>query len=59
MVDDIKKAMVSWYKHPGDSEMPSKWDKLIKRYALKMNQSEAERSHLKEGEEALVDDDEE
>ena len=39
--------------------MPSKRDKLIERYALTKNQSEAERSHLKEGEEAVVDDDEE
>ena len=39
--------------------MPSKQDKLIKRYALTKNQSEAEQSRLKEGEEAVVDDDEE
>ena len=39
--------------------MPSKWDKLIKRYALTKNHSEAERSCLKEGEEEVVDDDEE
>ena len=58
MVDDVR-AMVSWYKHPGDSKMPSKQDKLIERYALTKNRSEAEWSHLKEGEEAVVDDDEE
>ena len=57
-VNDVK-AMVSWYKRPGDSKMPSKRDKLIERYALTKNRSEAERSRLKEGEEAVVDDDEE
>ena len=39
--------------------MPSKQDKLIERYSPAKNQSNAERSHLKEGEEAVVDDDEE
>ena len=54
-LDDLK-AMVSWFKRPGDSKMPTTKAKLLERYALTMNCSEEERSCLKEGEDAIVEE---
>ena len=54
-LEDLK-AMVSWFKHPGDSKMPTTKAKLLKQYALTMNRSKEERSCLKEGEDAIVEE---
>ena len=54
-LDDLK-AIVSWFKRPGDSKMPTTKAKLLERYALTMNRSEEERSRLKEGEDAIVEE---
>ena len=56
-LEDLK-AMVSWFKCPGDSMLPTTKAKLLKQYALTMNRSKEERSHLKEGEDAIVEEDE-
>jgi hypothetical protein len=53
--DDLK-AMVSWFKRPGDSKMPTKKVDLLRRYQLTCIRREEERNRLKEGEEPLVDE---
>ena len=55
MVDDMK-AMVSLFKHPEDSKMPTTKAKLIEQYELAMNCCKEDRSCLKEGEQAIVED---
>ena len=49
------KVMVSWFKRPGDSKLPTTKNKLMERYALTCNRREDDRSRLKEGEEPVVD----
>ena len=53
-VSDFK-IMVSWFKRPGDSKLPTTKNKLMERYALTCNRREDNRSRLKEGEEPVVD----
>jgi hypothetical protein len=49
-------TMVSWYKRPGDSKIPSTRVKLVARYLLTCNRIEDERNRKKPGEESIVDD---
>eukprot|EP00590_Aulacoseira_subarctica_P012184 CAMPEP_0172414772 /NCGR_PEP_ID=MMETSP1064-20121228/1395_1 /TAXON_ID=202472 /ORGANISM="Aulacoseira subarctica , Strain CCAP 1002/5" /LENGTH=90 /DNA_ID=CAMNT_0013151587 /DNA_START=1081 /DNA_END=1353 /DNA_ORIENTATION=- len=51
------KVMVSWYKRPGDSKMPTTKAKLKARYEGTSTRREDERNRLKPGEEPVVDDD--
>jgi hypothetical protein len=51
------KVMVSYFKRPGDSKMPTTRNKLLTRYILTCSRIETERGRLKEGEEPVVDDD--
>ena len=56
-LEDLK-VIVSWFKHAGDSRMPSTKTKLIQKYELTKNCNEQERNHQKDGEEAVVDEQE-
>jgi hypothetical protein len=49
-------TMVSWYKRPGDSKIPSTRAKLVARYLLTCNRIEDERNRKKLGKESIVDD---
>jgi len=49
------KIMVSWFKRPGDSKLPTTKTKLQARYQLTCNRREDDRSRLKEGEEPVLD----
>mmetsp|Transcript_8799 Transcript_8799/g.12803 ORF Transcript_8799/g.12803 Transcript_8799/m.12803 type:complete len:342 (+) Transcript_8799:694-1719(+) len=51
------KVMVSWYKRPGDSKMPTTKAKLKARYELTSTRREDERNRLKPGEQPAIDDD--
>jgi len=48
--------MVSWFKHPGDSKIPTTKTKLKARYELTCNRREDDRSGLNEGEEPVLDE---
>jgi len=50
--------MLSQFKHPGDSKMPSKKKQLLEHYNQTKNQSENNRTYLKPGENAVIDEDE-
>ena len=50
------KIMVSWFKRPGDSKLPTKKSKLKARYELTCNRCEYDRSRLKEGEEPVIEE---
>jgi len=56
-LEDLK-AMVSWFKCPGDSKMPATKPKLLEWYELTKNCNEWERNHQKDGEEAVIDEQE-
>ncbi len=49
-------TMVSWYKRPGDSKMPTMRAKLIARYLLTCNRCEVDRNRLQPGEEPVIAD---
>ncbi len=49
-------TMVSWYKRPGDSKIPTTRAKLIARYLLTCNRCEVDRSRLQPGEEPVIAD---
>ena len=48
--------MVSWFKRPGDSKMPSTKELLKQRYEQTKNRSENNCNYLSQGEVAIVDD---
>jgi hypothetical protein len=48
--------MVSWFKRPGDSKIPTTKAKLKARYELTCNRREDDRSRLKVGEEPVLDE---
>jgi hypothetical protein len=50
------KIMVSWFKRPGDSKIPTTKAKLKARYELTCNRREDDRSRLKVGEEPVLDE---
>jgi len=47
--------MVSWFKHPGDSKMPSNKEQLLRHYDQTNNRIKLNRTYLKPGEHAIVD----
>ena len=49
--------MVSWFKCPGDSKLPSKKQQLLIHYEQTKNCSKNNRTYLKSGEHAVVDED--
>jgi hypothetical protein len=51
------KVMVSYFKCPGNSKMPTTCNKLLQRYNLTCSCAETERGRLKEGEEPVIDND--
>ena len=53
-VGDIH-MMVSWFKRPGDSKMPSTKELLKQRYDQTKNRSEKNRTYLKAGEDPIID----
>jgi len=48
--------MVSWFKRPGDSKIPSTRAKLVARYLMTCNRMEHERDRKKPDEDAVVED---
>jgi len=48
--------MVSWFKQPGDSKIPSTRAKLVARYLMTCNRMEHERDRKKPDEDAVVED---
>jgi hypothetical protein len=53
------KALVKWFKRPGDSKMPSKKQELIQRYEQTKGRVQTEHQRKKDNEEAVRDGDEE
>ena len=53
-VGDVR-VMVSWFKRPGDSKMPSTKELLKQRYEQTKNRSENNRTYLKVGEDPISD----
>ena len=53
---DIR-TMVSWFKHPGDSKLPSRKQQLLIHYEQTKNCSKNNRTYLKSGEHAVVNED--
>ena len=51
------RTMVSWFKRPGDKALPSTKIQLLRRYYRTCNRSEQERTRLKQGEQPVLDDD--
>ena len=51
---DEMRTMVSWFKRPGDSKIPGTKSALYQRYLLTCTRHEDERNRLKEGEVAVV-----
>ena len=49
-------TMVSWFKRPGDSKIPSTRAKLVARYLMTCNRMEHERDRKKPDEDAVVED---
>ena len=49
--------MVSWFKRPGDSNIPKRKEQLLKRYNLTCHRSELDPKRKKDDEPAVVDDD--
>ena len=54
-LNDLR-AMVSWFKRPGDSKVPQRKEDLIHWYLLTCTHSEQEQNRLKEGEQPVVDE---
>ena len=54
-VGDIS-AMVSWFKRPGDSKMPSTKELLKQQYEQTKNRSKNNRTYLKAGEDPIISD---
>jgi len=50
-------AMVSWFKRPGDSNIPKRKEQLLQRYNLTCHRSELDPKRKKDDEPAVVDDD--
>ncbi len=50
-------VMASWFKRPGDKAPPSSKVDLLKWYYCTCNRSEQEQTRLKEGEQPIIDDD--
>jgi hypothetical protein len=53
------KALVKWFKRPGDSKLPGRRQELIQRYELTKGRVETDRNRKKDNEEAARDGDEE
>jgi hypothetical protein len=49
-------TMVSWFKRPGDSNIPKRKEQLLRRYYLTCHHSESEPKHKKEDEPPVLDD---
>jgi len=49
--------MVSWFKWPGDSNIPKRKEQLLQRYNLTCQRSELDPKRKKDVEPAVVDDD--
>ncbi len=49
--------MVSWFKRPGDSNIPKRKEQLLQRYNLTCHRSELDPKRKKDDEPAVVDDD--
>ena len=47
--------MVSWFKRPGDSKMPTTKDLLKQRYDQTKNRSKHDRTYLKSNEAPIID----
>jgi hypothetical protein len=53
------KALVKWFKRPGDSKLPSRRQQLIQPYELTKGRVETEHNRKKDNEDAVRDDDKE
>ncbi len=53
------KALVKWYKRPGDSKLPGRKQYLILHYELTKGRVETERNRKKDDEDAVRDEEEE
>jgi hypothetical protein len=51
------RTMVSWFKRPGDKAFPSTKIQLLHRYFHTCNRCEQEHTRLKQGEQPVLDDD--
>ena len=47
--------MASWFKHPGNSKLPTTRAPLVAHYELTRNHVEIDRTTLKPGEEAVLE----
>jgi len=48
--------MVSWFKRPGDSNIPKRKEQLLQRYLLTCHRSELEPKRKKDDEPVVTDD---